>query len=167
MKSGGSAAVESGESDIRDAHDAASLPEIRRLFVEYAESLGFSLCFQGFDQELAALPGKYAPPAGAILLARVDGQAAGCVALRPLEPGVCEMKRLYVRTAFRGRKLGRLLAEAIVARASVIGYERMRLDTLSTMKEAIALYASMGFLPIAPYCVNPLPEARYFELAIR
>lgn len=139
---------------------------IRALFLEYAASLGFELCFQGFDQELATLPGRYAPPQGRLLLARVDGHDAACVALRPLEEGVCEMKRLYVRPAWRSHGLGRLLAQRIVDEGRAAGYARMRLDTVDTMGAAIRLYQQLGFVPIAPYCYNPLPNALYFERAL-
>jgi ribosomal protein S18 acetylase RimI-like enzyme len=148
----------------------ASIPDdvaaVRALFLDYANSLGFSLCFQGFDQELAALPGKYAPPAGCILLARVDAAVAGVVAVRPLEGGLCEMKRLYVRPEHRGHKLGRRLAEAVIDAAGRIGYRAMRLDTLDSMIAGIALYRSLGFREIAPYYDNPIAGAVYFERAL-
>jgi putative acetyltransferase len=149
------------------------LEALRALFVEYAESLGFSLAYQDFAAELAALPGKYAPPDGTLLLARADGAAAGAVALRPLEPGICEMKRLYVRPAFRGRRtedgssLGRALAEGIVAAARARGYRRLRLDTIpGKMAAAAGLYRSMGFVEIAPYSPSPIPDTAYMELVL-
>ena len=149
----------------------ATLPEhieqARSLFLEYGSSLGFSLCFQSFDEELKNLPGPYGPPSGRLLLARYAGHAAGCVALRKLETGICEMKRLYVRPADRGKGLGRLLVERIIAEARAIGYERMRLDTIqSAMKDAIALYRRMGFKEIAPYSVIPIEDALWMELRL-
>jgi putative acetyltransferase len=140
----------------------------RELFREYADALGVDLCFQGFEQELLELPGKHAPPAGRLLVAMetLDGaeKSAGCAALRPLGDGICEMKRLYVRRAFRGRGVGRALAEAIVAAAQEIGYHAMRLDTLPAMREAQGLYAAMGFREIGAYRENPVPETRFLEL---
>ena len=119
------------------------LAQARELFLEYAQSLGFSLCFQNFDQELATLPGGYAPPEGRLLLAAYDGQVVGCVALHQLEPGICEMKRLYLRPTARGRGFGRILAERIIAEGRHIGYQRMRLDTVEpVMKDAVAITAS-------------------------
>ncbi len=154
------------------------LVEARRLFEEYATSLGFDLCFQGFDRELAELPGAYAPPEGHLLLAAADGRSVGCVALKKLSPGVggqavnpadtCEMKRLYVRPEFRGQGFGRRLAEAVIEEARRIGYERMRLDTIEPrMPEAVQLYRSLGFVPIAPYTVNPVPGATFMELDLQ
>lgn len=149
----------------------ATLPEhieqVRALFLEYRRSLGFSLCFQSFDEELKNLPGAYAPPSGRLLLARSADHAAGCVALRKLDAGICEMKRLYVRPDDRGTGLGRMLVERLIAEARAIGYERMRLDTIaSAMKDAIALYRSMGFQEIAPYSSIPIESALWMELLL-
>jgi len=151
---------------MASADTPADIAAVTRLFVEYAESLNFSLCFQGFDAEITAMPGRYAPPRGRLLLARVDGAAAGAVGLRPLDGDICEMKRLYVCPAFRGLGLGRRLAEAILARGREIGYERMRLDTLATMSAARALYGDLGFVEISPYNDNPLDDVRYYECAL-
>ncbi len=149
------------------AESAAQITQARELFLEYAQSLGFSLCFQNFDQELAGLPGDYAPPAGRLLLADYGGQLAGCVALHPLEPGVCEMKRLYLRPQFRGKGLGSALADRIITEARQIGYQRMRLDTVEpVMKDAVAMYRKLGFREIAPYCANPIAGALYMELRL-
>ena len=149
----------------------ATIPEhieqARSLFLEYGSSLGFSLCFQSFDEELKSLPGAYVPPSGRLLLARYTGHAAGCVALRRLEAGICEMKRLYVRPGDRGKGLGRILVERVIAEARAIGYERMRLDTIeSAMKDAIALYRRMGFEEIAPYSAIPVEHALWMELRL-
>jgi len=149
------------------AETASQIAQARELFLEYAQSLGFSLCFQNFDQELAALPGDYAPPEGRLLLATFEGQLAGCVALHKLEPGICEMKRLYLRPQFRGQGLGRRLAERIIAEARQIGYERMRLDSVEpVMKDAVAMYRRFGFKEIAPYRPNPNPGVLYLELQL-
>jgi ribosomal protein S18 acetylase RimI-like enzyme len=136
------------------------------LFREYQTLLDIDLCFQGFEQEVAGLPGAYAPPRGRLLLALDGAVPAGCVALRPLAAATCEMKRLYVRPAARGRRVGRLLAETVLREARGIGYARMRLDTMPSMKEAIALYRSLGFLEIAPYCENPVAGALFMELSL-
>ena len=145
----------------------AQIAQARELFLEYAQSLGFSLCFQNFDKELAGLPGGYAPPDGRLLLAEQEGQLAGCVALHQLEPGICEMKRLYLRSQFRGQGLGRALADRIIGEARQIGYRRMRLDTVEpVMKDAVAMYRKIGFREIAPYCANPIAGALYMELQL-
>ena len=135
----------------------------RNLFVEYADYLGVDLCFQGFQEELDGLPGAYAPPDGRLFLALEGEQPIGCVAVRKLDEGICEMKRLYVKPGHRGRGLGRKLTEAIIAGARAIGYKRMRLDSLGSLKEAAALYRSLGFIEIPPYRFNPLPEAAFVE----
>jgi ribosomal protein S18 acetylase RimI-like enzyme len=154
---------------IRPVITPADLEEAQRLFQEYAASLDFNLCFQGFDAELRGLPGDYAPPRGSLLLAveSPSDNVLGCVALRPLEATVSEMKRLYVRPAGRGLGVGRRLAEAILAEARVRGYERMRLDTVPSMGRAIALYEALGFRDIAPYRANPVPGVRYMEIVLK
>ncbi len=140
---------------------------VRSIFLEYANSLGVDLCFQNFEAELAQLPGDYGPPRGSLLLAVVDAQVAGCCALRPLDdvdvPNAAEMKRLYVRPAYRGMGLGRELAQAILDEAMRLGYDSVLLDTLDDMEAARALYEDLGFEEIAPYYHNPLPGAHYLK----
>ena len=155
-----------GATEITAVRDPADLAVVHELFEEYAAWIGVDLSFQDFARELASLPGDYAPPGGAILLARSGGEVAGCVAVRPLEPGVCEMKRMFVRSAFRGRGVGRALADAIIAEARRIGYARMRLDTLPWMREAMALYARLGFRPLGAYRHNPIEGAVFMELEL-
>lgn len=150
---------------ICEALDEGSYRIARALFREYADSLGVDLDFQDFENEVRSLPGAYAPPGGCILLAEMRRGHGGCVALRPLAGRICEMKRLYIRPAYRALGIGRALAGAIIERARAAGYSRMRLDTLATMHEAMRLYESLGFREIAAYRHNPLPGARFFELA--
>jgi GNAT superfamily N-acetyltransferase len=155
------------EFTIQQASSPAEIQAARELFLEYARSLDFSLCFQNFDKELAGLPGEYAPPSGRLLLAGSGQDFAGCVALHALADGACEMKRLYVRRAFRGKRLGRVLAERIITEAREIGYTRMRLDTVAaSMADAVALYRKLGFVEIAPYRENPMASTLYMELAL-
>jgi putative acetyltransferase len=172
-----SAAAESGSpslstSALKDfavaqAESPAQIAQARELFLEYAQSLGFSLCFQNFDQELAGLPGDYAPPNGRLFLATYEDKLAGCIALHKLEPGICEMKRLYLRPQFRGKRLGRALADQIIVKARQIGYRRMRLDTVEpAMKDAVAMYRKIGFREIEPYRSNPIAGALYMELQL-
>jgi putative acetyltransferase len=161
-----SAAFDLAISPARGEDDLAA---VARLFREYQISIGTDLCFQGFEEELATLPGHYAPPKGEILIARAGRASAGVVALRPLTkyeaPGeTCEMKRLYVRPAFRAAKLGRHLAERVIAEAQRLGYRRLVLDTLKDMTAAQALYRTLGFSEIDAYYKNPLPGVRYFAL---
>lgn len=141
---------------------------MREIFVEYAAQLGVDLCFQGFEEELLNLPGDYAAPRGTLVLALVDGALAGCCALRPLDnvdyPNAAEMKRLYVRKAFRRFGLGRQLAEAVLDHARTEGYHSVLLDTLDDMEAARALYAELGFEEIAPYYHNPLPGSHYLKV---
>jgi ribosomal protein S18 acetylase RimI-like enzyme len=154
-------AVRIFHAETRDQLDC-----VRALFEEYAASLDFDLAFQDFAQELAELPGGYAPPTGRLLLAWQGDCAVGCVALRGLHDDICEMKRLYVRPAHRGAKIGLALAQAAIAEAKQIGYTCMRLDTVPSMGRAQALYRSLGFQEIGAYCHNPIPGATYLELKL-
>ena len=153
---------------IRQVATPSELDAVRALFLEYGQSLGFSLCFQSFDKELAGLPGDYAPPSGRLLLAEVGGRPAGCAALHALPgEGLCEMKRLYVRPEFRGHALGRRLVNELVTAGRGIGYKMMRLDTVEpVMRHAVALYRELGFREIAPYRENPMPGTLYMELEL-
>lgn len=145
----------------------ADVPEdlavVAGLFREYGRTLGIDLSFQGFEEELATLPGKYAPPRGTVIVARTDGTPCGCVALRGIDSRTCEMKRLYVRPGFRGRAIGGELVRRIIDAAEVRGYDTMRLDTLPSMTSAVSLYRSFGFSEIAPYIYNPIPGALFME----
>lgn len=151
-------------TDIRPAELPRDLEVVRALFEEYAESLGIDLAFQGFERELAELPGKYQPPAGRLLLAWNGERAVGSIALRPLAERTCEMKRLYVRPEARGEQLGRRLAERICQEAREAGYARICLDTLPMMAAAQSLYESLGFAPVAPYVFNPIPGTKFLAL---
>lgn len=153
---------------ITEAHGAEHLSAVRELFSEYAASLPFSLCFQGFEKELATLPGRYAPPSGRLLVAYEGKKAMGCVALREIGPGpICEMKRLYVRPAARGTGLGRRLTERIIDEGRAAGYERMRLDTSHDMIAARTLYESLGFTHIDRYNDDPIDGTIWMELVLR
>lgn len=151
---------------IVDALAVDGVLKARSLFEEYAGSLGIDLDFQDFEQELATLPGSYAPPGGRLLLALQHEEPVGCVAMRPLEPSICEMKRLYVRPGFRSLGLGRMLAQRVVNEARVAGYRRMRLDSLPSMAPALALYRELGFREIAPYRANPIQGSIFLELEL-
>lgn len=148
------------------AQSNEDIERVRKLFLEYAKSLNFELCFQGFEKELSELPGVYSPPGGRLYLAIDGSNPVGCVGLRKLEDGICEMKRLFVKPERRREGTGRELAEMAIRAAKDIGYLRMRLDTVSTMKEALSLYHSLGFKETPPYRYNPLEGAVYLELEL-
>ena len=152
--------------ELSQAEGPALVAIARELFREYALAIGTDLEYQGFSSELASLPAPYAPPAGALLIARVDGLVAGCVALRPLDGRNGEMKRLYVRPAYRGTGLGRIFVEAVIRAAPAAGHRELRLDTLSTMTAAQALYLKLGFVEIHPYNDKHLPGTRFYSLAL-
>jgi GNAT superfamily N-acetyltransferase len=155
-------------TEIRQARSPDDIKLARELFREYAAWVEIDLCFQNFEKELAELPGDYMPPDGGLWLASHNGQLAGCIAMRKIGEGICEMKRLFVREAFRGQGLGRNLVEFVFREAREIGYERMRLDTLPPkMNDAIRLYRSFGFKEIASYYDNPVPGAKFMELSLK
>jgi putative acetyltransferase len=170
MPASASAAAPDGEPvfAVVEAGQPEYIQAVRALFVEYAASLGVDLCFQNFNAELAALPGEYATPGGVLLITLVDGEPAGCGAFRPLPeadyPDACEMKRLFVRRAFRRFGLGRQLAQQLMERATQAGYRTMLLDTLDDMEAAREMYASLGFEEIPPYYFNPIPGAHYLKV---
>jgi len=149
--------------NIFQAFTAEHVQMTRDLFIEYANSLDIDLCFQNFDKELAGLPGDYSPPSGRLLLVEYEKKIAGCIALRKIDNRTCEMKRLYVKPEFRGLKIGKTLAEKIFEEARIIGYKKMRLDTLPQMLEAINMYKSLGFKEIEPYRYNPEQGAMFME----
>jgi ribosomal protein S18 acetylase RimI-like enzyme len=155
------------DRELVEARTAADMAAARRLIQAYADWLAVDLCFQGFDAELAALPGAYAPPQGRLLLAKTSGEVVGCVGLRPLEPGICEMKRLWVEPGWGGYGIGRALAQAVIDAARAIGYRRMRLDTLpERMPAAQGLYRGLGFQEIPAYYDNPLDGVVMLELEL-
>lgn len=151
---------------IKVQYTGDAIEEIKQLFIEYSQSLGVNLDFQNFETELNTLPGKYIPPSGALILALVDGKAAGCVALRKMDDDICEMKRLYVRNDYRGLGIGNKLISMIIEEAGKLNYSYMRLDTLPTMKRAQELYKSYGFYDIEPYVYNPVTGTRFLELCL-
>ena len=153
--------------ELVKANTPAHMEKAREIFLRYARSLDFDLSFQGFAVELAGLPGDYAPPAGCLLLAMEDGETMGCVALRKIGEGICEMKRLFIGPEQRGKGIGLLLAEAVIQEAKRLGYDQMRLDTVPSMTSAISLYRSLGFREISSYCHNPGPGAKFFELQLK
>ena len=149
--------------EIQEALSGEDLQQALSLFKEYSASLDISLEFQNFEKELASFPGDYSPPDGCLLIARWNGAVAGCVAYRKIADGICEMKRLYTKPAFRKKHIGRNLAETLIDKARQVGYSKMRLDTLSTMQSARALYKSLGFYEIQAYCYNPFENAVFME----
>ncbi len=151
---------------LAEVSAGADLETVRTLFQEYEAQIGVSLCFQGFAAELAALPGDYTPPRGTLVLARVDGRVAGCVAAHAWDGEACEMKRLFVRREFRGSGCGLRLVRHVLDWARAAGFRSVRLDTLPSMEKAQALYRSLGFREIAPYRPNPVAGVRYFELTL-
>ena len=152
---------------VTSVKNKEQLEEIRRLFREYSDSLDIDLGFQYFEEEIAGLPNGYAPPDGCLLLAIIKQQTAGCIALRKLDDEICEMKRLYVSPPFRQLGIGKLLAEAVIANARKIGYQRLRLDTLASMTRAQMLYKALGFYEIAPYYLNPNAKTVYMEINLQ
>jgi putative acetyltransferase len=151
-------------TDYRISKSEKDFDEAKQLFIEYKNTLNFDLCFQKFDEEISDLPAQYSEPTGCIILCIENDNPIGCVGLRKFKEGVCEMKRLYLRPEARGKGIGRVLANKIVDKAKELGYKKMQLDTIETMKEAIALYKSMGFKEIKPYRYNPLDKVIYMEL---
>jgi carbonic anhydrase len=145
---------------------SSEVEQVRALVLEYAEALGLDLGFQDFEREMREFPGEYTPPEGCLLLATNGEESAGCAGLRPLEPGICEMKRLYVRPRYRGMGMGEQLARSVITEARSLGYSAMRLDTLPAMQAAIGMYRELGFQPIAPYYWNPVEGALFFELKL-
>lgn len=150
--------------EIVQAESEAEIEEAKAIFREYEQWLGLSLCFQSFEEELASLPGFYSPPEGRLYLARIDGETVGCIGLRRLSDGICEMKRLYLREAARGKGVGQALIEKVIADAREIGYAKMRLDTFPPkMGKAVSLYESHGFYEIEPYYENPHGDTLFME----
>lgn len=148
------------------AETPEQIGSVRSLFAEYVAGLPVDVSYEKVPRESADLPGAYGPPRGELLLVLVDGEPAGCIALRPLDGDICEMKRVYLRPAWRGRGIGRLMAESIIAAARRIGYRRMRLDTIPALKPALSLYRSLGFRVIAPYRDIPSDRALFLELKL-
>jgi len=153
--------------NIKEVNSTEELLHIKGLFIEYVNSLGIDLSFQNFNDELSSLPGEYSSPDGALLLAEFDGKIAGCIALRKISDKICEMKRLYVRDEYKGKRIGYALIKQIIDKAKNIGYRYMRLDTLPSMKKAICLYRSLGFVNIDPYRYNPVEGAMFMELDLK